>query len=469
MRPPARDRERGGVLPLLLGMLLVLAAAFFGATTIGRVVIAKGEAQRAADAACLAMSSIVKHEGLQVLGEQQSRAEALGGLNSSLLINFVWSPPLETATTVDFRCHASAQVPAPMFIWSAGSLSVGAEATGRAEQQTFDQAEKKHPQLVMALDFSGSMRYDLNGTWDPSDTTTDSFHILLGAIRKMLDENFEVMYGLVAFASEATIITPKATLDNVSTIREQVDLGWACGPGNCGGCPYTPGPDGTCNTASGDALERSLELLNNSSHPNAASKYVLFVSDGQPTVPSGNAGYSKAYEAAEQLWNSGVTIFTLHIVNNKANKDALKQFMVNISGSPEERQTEKGYYFDAENPDEVEDFIVGLGGRLACEIGPLDPAPPDYKKVHAFLRVGSVDDPLINARTVTSVPIGDDDSVEANEVGDLWDRREPFRDGDYFFYDETRRMLFVTPQVCQRVREQGQHVKIRFKSPQLTQ
>ena len=111
-----RDREHGGVLPLLLGMLLILAVAFFGATTIGRFVVARQEAQRAADATCLAYGTIIRTEGMQVLSEQQRRAEVVGRANTTLTVLFDWSvPPLETATAVELTCRAIARVPAPSF------------------------------------------------------------------------------------------------------------------------------------------------------------------------------------------------------------------------------------------------------------------------------------------------------------------------------------------------------------------
>ncbi len=467
MRALVRDREHGGVLPLLLGMLLVLAAAFFGATTIGRVVVAKGEAQRAADAACLTMANIVKYEGLQVVSEQQTRAEALARLNSKLPLTFVWTRPPETATAVDFQCKATAAVPAPMFIWNAGTLSVSATASGRAEQQTITQAEKKYPQFVIVMDFSGSMMAAMGGG-QPSSAQNDSFHVLLRAVKRLLDEDYDFKYGMVAFASTATKITSKVQLGNGTAMTAQVNGAMQCPKQGCG-CPY----NGQCLTNSAGGLKAARELLSDGSLPPEEAKYVLFISDGAPTVPgSGSAGENPARAEATQLWNRNVTIHTLHLINVPSSAGSvianLKRFMVSISGPPENRGVEAGYYHDANDNTGLEDFIVGLGAALACQIGPLDPAPPNPSKMHVFVRQGQQDLPLINARTVTNVDPGRDGSVPANDVGDLWDRNEPFKNGNYFFYETAKKMVYVTPGVCAAVQDNDQDIIVRFASPQLT-
>lgn len=473
MRGTARDREHGGILPIALGMMLVLAAAVFGATTVGRVVIAKGEAQRAADAACLTMANILKWEGKQVLTEQQTRAESLARLNSKLPLTFLWAWPPEAAGEMNVQCKATAAVSAPSFIWPAGTLGVSASANGRARQQTITQAEKKFPSFVLVLDFSGSMQAAMGGGM-PSSPSGDSFHTLLNATKTLLDQDYEFRYGMVAFAAAASKITSDVKLGNDTVMKTQVTNALTCPHQGCG-CPYA----NNCLTASGDGLKAAFELLSDPALPPASeqAKYVLFISDGEPTVPgSGAAGEQPAYDQAKKLWDMGVVIHTIHIINVAPTQTTtiarLKNFMVKISGPPEDRGREDGYYHDANDNSGLDDLITGLGGALACELGPIDPAPQGadpWTKLHVFVRDGNGLDRIIkNARTAIGVDPGKDGVVVANDVSDLWSKHEPFKNGDWFYYDENKKKIYVTPSICDDVQKENLDIKVRFTSPQLT-
>jgi hypothetical protein len=270
------------------------------------------------------------------------------------------------------------------------------------------------------LDFSGSMQAQMGGGM-PSDPKKDSFHTLLNATKSLLDKDYEFRYGMVAFASAASKITSDVKLGNDVAMKTQVTNALQCpGSGNCG-CPY----NGQCMTASAAGLKAAYELLTDPANNTGELKYVLFISDGAPTVPgSGSAGENPAYDQANRLWDAGVEIHTIHIINVAPSQTTiianLKNFMVKISGPPDARGKEEGYYHDASNNAELEDLITGLGGALACELPPLDPIPqgdPPWAKLHVFVREGNGAERLVrNSRTVTGVDPGRDGSVVANDV-----------------------------------------------------
>jgi hypothetical protein len=450
-----RDHERGGVLPLLLGMLLILAVAFFGATTIGRFVVARQEAQRAADAVCLAIGTIVRNEGLQVLSEQQRRAEDVGRANTLLPIRFDWTvPPQETAAAIEFTCRAIAQVPAPSFIWAAGAIDAVGSARGQAKQQIIDEAEKKYPQLALVLDYSGSMQAGMGGQRPPS-VNQDSFHVLRNAAMALLDKNYELRQGLVIFATGIRYATPNVALGNGDLMKEKVMADWKC--------PYQD-DGGGCMTASAAALDRARDLLDDPALPSSEKKYVIFVSDGLPTMPRSNP-QGRAREMAGVLWDMGATIYTLHVINSSS-VTPLRNFMISISGPPESRGNETvtqpdgttaRYYYNVADEESMNKFFKQIGGALACSIGPLElPAGTPPERMRVFTRAANGREAAIaNARP------------GANEIGDLWDDTMPYYTGDYFLYIDRDKMLYVTPPVCDRVQQQHERVVIRFSSTQI--
>src|SRR5262249_21163895 len=59
-----RARERGAMMVIMAGVLLLFAVLALGALTVLRIIVARQEVQRVADSACLAATTIVKHDGL---------------------------------------------------------------------------------------------------------------------------------------------------------------------------------------------------------------------------------------------------------------------------------------------------------------------------------------------------------------------------------------------------------------------
>lgn len=448
-RRRSSDRQRGSVMPIVLGGILILAILAYGGATVWRMVLARAEAQRAADAACLTAANVMKHEGMPFNLAKQGLAEELARGNANLPVSFQWETQ-ETATEIRFRCTASVAVPAPRLVWSDGVVNVTASARASSRQQTITEAEKKYPQLVMVLDYSGSMRRSFDGSWD-DDQGNDSFWDLIDAANALLDKNFEFRYGLAIFGTHVLDATANVSLDNLDDVKTRVNKRQ--------GCPYD-GQDG-CGTGTWEALDRARSLLADSSLPGDEGKYVLLVSDGEPSGDvSDPRGESVA--AANRLWDLGAEIFTIQITNSGSSSGSFRQFMHSVSGTPEQRGNPAGHYWSADNPAELEALFEMFGNALACQLPQVDPPPPNPRLMHVYVRdAGGNETQLGDSSEHPTSP--------ADSPGDLWDSSLPFKSGDWFYYHPEKRRLYVTPNVCERILDNHENVYVRFRSPTLNQ
>lgn len=453
-----RDTQRGAMLPIIFGATMLLAVLAFGGFTMLRVVVGRHEAQRAADSAVLVAANIVKHEGLPFDANKQGKAEAIARANSGLQLEFHWDPVQESKDFVDIPCHVTAKVPAPSFIFSSGFVEVRGSAVGTAPQTTMDQVVRKYPKLVLVLDFSGSMWRKLgtdpgpdgNGVWTNSKTDpANSYQKLLKAVNMLLDLKYDIKYGLVIFETKViAAATVPIALGNRELVQQKVNANYSC-----------PAADGSasCTTNSAAGLKEAHKLFDNS--PGDEGRYILFVSDGQPNAEG------PAIQEAQKLFNLNtgiVTIFTLHLVNYPTGLTALKNFMLKISGLPDtsEGEVTEDYYAKADSDAEIMKEFKRIGAALACQIGPLDPVPPNPEKMHIFIKAPGGDESVIlNSKKATP---------PAKKIGNLWDDTMQFYTGLYYFYKADTKTLYVTPSVCDRVTA-GEPVIIRFASPQLNE
>jgi Mg-chelatase subunit ChlD len=446
-----RSGERGAILPIILGGMLLLSTLFYGGLTMLRIVVARHEVQRAADAAVLVAANSVKHEGLRFDAVKQGKAQEVASRNSSQNLVYQWTTA-ETPDRVDIQVRVTADVSAPMFIFPSGKLQVSATAKGTAGQQTVTEAEKKYPKLVLVLDFSGSMRRPPGDDGDnflPITDTRNSYHVLRRAVNLLLDFNFDIKYGLVLFAATVFKTVP-IDLGNISVMRTEVNGNHTCPGGS------------NCTTNSWDGLKAAGELFTQSEGDEA--RYVLFVTDGQPNTNDTTVqqGITKSKAEVEKLWNLGATIYTIHIVNTKDQVASLREFMRSISGPPDKRGDPE-YYFDADSEQKLSDLFASIGSSLACQIGPLSPTPPDPKKMHVFVRADSGDETaLIDSTRAEGLP-------PAVKPGDLWSLQKPFHDGNFYFYKEENGIIYVTPPLCERILTHKHPVLVRWVSPTLSE
>lgn len=444
-----RDRERGSVMPIVLGGIMVLAVLAYGGATVWRMVLAKAEAQRAADAACLTAANAMKHEGMPFNLDKQGRAEELARANSNLPLAFQWQIQ-ETETEIHFRCLARAAVPAPRLVWDSGVVNIEASARSQARQQTITEAEKMYPQLVMVLDYSGSMARNFAGDLT-DDRGDDSFYDLVDAANALLNKNYEFRYGLVIFGSDVLDATQHVALVNLQDVKDKVNKQQPC--------PYND-PD-RCTTGTARAFDRAHELLSDPFLPTVEGKFVLFVSDGQPSDPTDDP-QGAARASANKLWDIGAEIFSIQITNSGDSGTTLRQFMHSVSGTPEHRGDPAGHYWSADNPADLEALFEAFGNSLACQLPPVNPEPQDPSKMHVFVRdAGGFETALQNAALHPTDP--------ADSPGDLWDSKEPFKEGSYFYYHPEKKRIYVTPGICERILGNGENVYVRFKSPKLSE
>lgn len=434
------------MLVIMASVLLLIGILAIGALTIMRVVLARQEVQLIADTACLTAVGIVKHDGLPFDGGKQANAAAIAFRNHPGLAPRLTFALTETPERVDVQCDVALSVNAPVAIWSGGVIPVTASAQGSLTQITETEATRLYPKLVMVLDYSGSMLLHLGG----SASQGQSIGKLREAVNILLDTGAQFKYGLVIFGSGVLDSSPVA-LGSEPTIRAKV----RASPHHC---PSQNASD-PCLTDSSAGLREARKVLQNSGGGDEA-KYVLFVSDGAPTMPHNNAAQDEnaAFAEAQHLWDDDVTLITLHIINVTSGVAHLQQFMQRISGYPEKR-SDPSLYFNADSDTSLEAVFKNLGDSIGCPLTPLDPPPANPGKLRLFVKDGAAEIPIGNAGLATPA---------AQSPGDLTDHQGPFYDGNWFFYRASNHTIYLSKPVCNRVIDQSQPVVIRSASGRLT-
>jgi Flp pilus assembly protein TadG len=434
---------------IMASVLLLFGVLAIGALTIMRVVMARQEVQGVADTACLTAVGIVKHEGLPLDSAKQGRAAAIAFRNHPGLDFKLTFGASETDTSVDVQCQAKIDVTAPLAVWSSGVIGVTASAQGSLSQVTETQATRLYPKLVMVLDYSRSMLAQLGDV----SSQPRSIDKLRQAVNVLLDTGAQLKYGLVIFGSGVLDSSPVA-LGSEATIRAKVRA-------SPKGCPDSS--SGPCLTNSSAALQQARTLLQQSGDTNEAG-YVLFVSDGAPTLPTGSPDKDEdaAYAQAQKLWADDVAIFTLHIINvDKSQTDIiahLTKFMQRLSGYPE-KPSDPDYYFNASSDAGIDAAFNDLGDAIGCPLTALDPPPANPRKLHVFVKDGGVEIPVGNAALA---------DPPAKKPGDITSRRLPFHDGNWFFYRAEDHSIYLSKPVCNRVIDEGEPVVIRSSSGRLS-
>src|SRR5262249_17737716 len=203
--------------------------------------------------------------------KKQDAAAAMAFRNHpGLDFTIKWSAS-ESDTSVDVQCQAAIQVNTPLLVWKSGNLQVTASASATIGQVTETQAPRLYPKLMLVLDYSGSMVGRLGG--NPSQP--ESITKLRQSIDALLASPASFKYGLVIFAS-GVLDSLAPALGQNDAIKKKVN-------GSPGGCP----DGGSCLTNSAAALQKARDILKASSDTDEAN-YVLFVSDGYPTLPTGD-------------------------------------------------------------------------------------------------------------------------------------------------------------------------------------
>ncbi len=349
-----RERERGAITPAIAVATLLASVLSIGGITIGQLAVKRGEAQRAADAGTLAALQVIKERGLPFNANKRAAAEAIARGNSGRDIRFAWSVT-ETADSIDITAVTAIDVDTPLLVFSDSSTEVRARSVAHLSQTRFDSAERRLPKLALVLDYSGSMDLPFSGG------SARAIDVLESSVTGLLNAGLEIDYGGVFYSDNVFRSIPigASAPNQIITTMNGFDAG------------------GATNTAAGLSVARNLLLA----APDTG-RYVLLVSDGEPTV--GSSPFGQARSAANDIWNAGMTIFTLEI-RRSGSSPALDQFMTDVAGTPSSRRDRNYHYVATTAADLVNEFRR-IVSTIVCKVGPLSPAPADASELRVFLR-----------------------------------------------------------------------------------
>jgi hypothetical protein len=400
--------------PAVLVGSLVASAVSLGTITIGRMAVMRSDTQRAADAASLAALQVVRERGMPFDGPARAAAEAIARGNSSSPIRIAWQVS-ESATAVDITAVASLDLETPSLVFGQSTTELRARASARLPQTKFDTAERRLPKLTLVLDYSGSMDLPFSGGGGRA------IDVLESSVAGLLGAGLEIDYGAVFYSTNVfrTVPIGAGAPNGIISIMNSYDAG------------------GNTNTAAGLASARNVALA----APDTG-RYVLLVSDGEPCCAS-NA-FSAARAAANDLWNAGITIFTLEI-RRSGSSAALDQFMTDVAGTPASRRDRNYHYVATSAGDLVQEFRR-IVSTIVCKVGPLAPAPSDPAQLRVYLRQGG------NERLVPATnDLAGDSSLER------------------YRYEVADQSVRLTSTACDSVLTGGASIVVRHQAPGLTQ
>jgi Flp pilus assembly protein TadG len=393
---------------------LLLCVVAMGAITIGRLAVLRSDAQRAADAAALAALHTIRERGMPFDAGARAAAEALARRNAALPAQFQWRVT-EAVDAVEIQVTATIAVDQPTLVFAAGTSEVRARAVARLPQRRFDEAERRLPRLAMVLDYSGSMSLPFSGGG------ARAIDVLEDSVEGLLAAGLDIDYGAAFYSSAVfrTVAIGAGAPNQIISTMNTYDAG------------------GTTNTGAALAAARNLLLA----APDTG-RHVLLVSDGEPCCEADS--FARGRAAAVELWNAGVTIYTLEI-RRAGSSPALDQFMTDVAGSPSSRR-DRNFHFVATTPAALVDQFRNIVASIVCKVGPVTPAPSDPALVRVYLEQG-----------------GSERALQATD--DLARDRALVR----FRWEPADATVRLTAAACDQVLDAGAEVIVRFDRPALTE
>ncbi len=409
---PRRDiREAGLASPVGVVAALVLAVAAIGAIGIGRMSAVRGDLQRSADASALAATELIRLHGLPFDAALQAAAEENGNFSSKNPVSYTWQVT-ETETEIEIKVTTRTVLALTQSIFN-GSANLSRKATATLPQTVISSTEQRLPKLVLMLDYSGSMTLPITG-----GGASRAIDILETSVGNLLDAGLQVDYGAVFYNSGVfDFVGLGAGAENqIRNRMNNYDAG--------GGTNYAA------------PLNRARLILEGTEN---TGYYVLMVSDGEPNSLDGIAS------AANALWGMDATIFSLEI-RREGSSAAQTQNLVNISGTPTDRQN-PDYHFAATTGQELVNQFTNIVAEIVCRAGPVVPAPADPADMQLLLSKPGVDD------------------IDLELVANVFD--EP---GTYGFqYDPGTAMVSLTDIACTAVIDDGYLLISRSTPGRLTE
>jgi hypothetical protein len=409
-----RNSERGAITPGIVVAVVVMSVVALGAVQIGRIAAVRTDAQNAADSAALAALDLIRERGLPFDQASRDAAENVARRNSQLPIAFQWNVE-EDADSVDITVQTFIDVDVPLLVFDTGVKTVDALAAAQIAQSRFDDAERRLPKLVMALDYSGSMALPFSGG------NSRAIDVLEDSVAALLAADLMIDYGAAFYSSSVfrTVGISANAPNEIIGIMNQYDAG------------------GVTNTAA--ALNTAGNVLTANDN---TGYYALLVSDGEPCC--GSNSFSAARAAAQNLWNRDVTIFTLEIRRSNSSS-ALSQFMTDVAGSPAS-QGDPNFHFVATSAADLLNEFESIVASIVCKVGPMSPAPADLTSLRVFLTNGG------NERRIPE---------SNNLVAD--------RNIEAWAYEAGDQTIRLTEAACDAIIDGGDDVVARFDRPSLTQ
>lgn len=408
-----RRHQRGAISVAAVGGVLVLAVVAMGAISIGRITATRSDAQSAADSAALAAAQMIRDRGLPFTAASRAAAESLAQRNSQLPVQFQWNIS-QTPDEVVISVQTAITLNMPTLVFSGGSTTVNANASARIAQTRFDDAERRLPKLVMALDYSGSMTLPFSGGG------SRAIDVLESSVAALLGTDLMIDYGAAFYSTSVfrTVAISDAAPNQIVSIMNTYDAG------------------GSTNTAAAINSARNLVSAGENT-----GRYILLVSDGEPCC--GGGAFSAARNAARTAWNRDITIFTLEI-RRQGSSAALSQFMTDVAGSPSSRR-DPNYHFVATTASDLVNKFQDIVASIVCKVGPMSPAPSDPSLLRVYLSSGGSE---------RAVP------ASTNLAAD--------RNLERFRYETADRTIRLTERACDAVIENGDEIVVRFDKPGLT-
>jgi len=408
----AGTAERGIATPIAAVLALVLATAAMGAIGLGRMSVVRSDLQRAADAAALAATELIRLHGLPLESNLEQSAESTGQRSVNIPASFEWKI-VDNGDHIDIEVVAKAKLELTQMVFG-GTKELSRRAVARLPQTEITATERRRPKLAILLDYSGSMALPITG--GGGERAVD---ILELSVNGLLDADLPVEYA-AAFYNSGVFDFARFGPDAIDEIKDHMDFHDAAG--------------GTGYSA---PLSLAYDML---SSVEDTGYYVLMVSDGQP-FDSPEA----IRNAANRLWGIDATIFSLEI-RRQGSSAELAQNLINISGTPASRG-DTNYHFVAQTGQELVDQFTNIIAEIVCRAGPLDPVPSDPNDVVLLL---------------TKPGVGD---VELLSVADV------FADPDLYGYnyDVDTHVVNLTDRACSAVLDQGYRLISRSERGRLAE
>jgi Mg-chelatase subunit ChlD len=421
---------------MVAGCTLALAVAAMGSLAVGKIVAEKKDAQRAADAAVLAVASAVEQLGLPLDANKLSQAELIAKKNSKRPVSFTWQVNPQP-DRVMFSVTATVGVPMPGILFPGGNMMVTSKASGEFEQQVFTDAHRAYPRFVLVMDYSGSMSQPMvNGGGS-------AISELRTAVHTLLNMGLKVKYGAVLF--DDTFDTVPLGLGTEGQIGHLVDQRQ---PGSI--------------TATDQALDKARGLFDAVAPIEDEEKFLLLVTDGQPTdADTEQQAQDSAFAAAQRLWADDVTIFTLQIEDTAGSYEApeLRKFIRKISGEPGSGGNDPNYAADVTSGQDLSAQFQAIAAQVACPVK-VGSAVTDPSHMYVLLH-----DPHTGDETA----LGDAIKAGASSIRDLGDEHGQFYNKPFYIYRADKQKIYVSEWACDRIMNNQAELVLRQTAPRLTQ